>query len=65
MGDATENNVIEKLLQLKEHYNKVRRNTCCRITEMDNCDSCRADHYFEARLTTVDDCILILRECGF
>lgn len=65
MGDSTENNIIEKLLQLKEHYKEVRKNTYCRRTETSDCDSCRADYYLEARLSTVDKCISILKECGF
>ena len=65
MGDSTENSIIEKLLQLKEHYKKVRKNTYCRRIEMDDCDSCRADHYLEARLDTVDKCIQLLKESGY
>ena len=64
MNNPTESNIIEKLLQLKEHYKEVRKNTYCRKTEMDDCDSCRADHYLEARLSTVDECIKLLIECG-
>lgn len=65
MGDSIENDVIEKLMQLKKHYKEVRKNTHCRRTETSDCDSCRADHSLDARLSTVDKCISILRECGF
>lgn len=65
MGDSTDNNIIEKLLQLKDHYKEVRKNTYCRRTEMDDCDSCRADHYLKARLDTVDKCIQLFRESGY
>ncbi len=62
MGDSIENSIIEKLLRLKEYYKEVRKNTYCRKTETDDCDICRADHYLEARLDTVDKCIQILEE---
>lgn len=55
------NDIIEKLLELKEHYEKVRKNTHCRVTETDDCDSCRADHHLEAKLWAVDDCIRIIQ----
>lgn len=65
MEDSTENSIIEKLLQLKEHYKEVRKNTYCRRTEANDCDSCKADHYLEARLDTIDECIQLLREFGY
>lgn len=65
MGDSTEKSIIEKLLQLKEHYKEVRKNTYCRRTEMNDCDSCRADNYLEGRLDAVDKCIQLLRESGY
>ena len=37
MGDSIENAIIEKLLQLKEHYKDAR--TYCKRTEIDDCDS--------------------------
>ena len=46
--------VVEQLESLKENYRKARENTYCRSTETDDCDSCRADHYLEARLSTID-----------
>lgn len=52
MGNSTGNTIIEKLLQLKEHYKDAR--TYCKRTEIDDCGSCRAGHYLEARLDTID-----------
>lgn len=54
------NRCIDELQKLKDLYKEIRKNTYCRRTEMDDCDSCKADHYLEARLSTVDDCIKIL-----
>lgn len=62
MGNSTGNTIIEKLLQLKEHYKDAR--TYCKRTEIDDCDSCRAGHYLEARLDTLDECIQLVRESG-
>ena len=56
-------NVVEQLKALKENYRKVRENTYCRSTETDDCDSCRADHYLDARLSTIDRVINIVK-CG-
>lgn len=56
-------NVVEQLESLKENYRKARENTYCRSTETDDCDSCRADHYLEARLSTIDRVINIVK-CG-
>lgn len=56
-------NVVEQLEALKENYRKTRENTYCRSTETDDCDSCRADHYLEARLGTIDRVIDIVK-CG-
>ena len=57
-------NVVEQLESLKENYRKVRENTYCRSTETDDCDSCRADHYLEARLSTIDRVIEIMKGGG-
>ena len=57
--------IIEKLEIQKDYYKTIRKNTYCRRTEMDDCDSCRADHYLDARLKTVDDCIRILINLGY
>ena len=56
--------VLEQLEELKENYRKVRKSTYCRSTETDDCDSCRADHYLEARLSTVDRVIGIVKGVG-
>ena len=56
--------VIEQLESLKENYRKVRENTYCRSTETDDCDSCRADHYLDARLSTIDRVIEIMKGGG-
>ena len=56
-------NVVEQLKALKENYRKTRENTYCRSTETDDCDSCRADHYLDARLSTIDRVINIVK-CG-
>ena len=57
--------IIEKLEIQKDYYKTIRKNTYCRRTEMDDCDSCRADHYLDARLKTIDDCIEILINLGY
>ena len=49
--------IIEKLEMQKDYYKTIRKNTYCRRTEMDDCDSCRSDHYLEARLSAIDDAI--------
>ena len=56
--------VVEQLELLKENYRNVRKNTYCRSTETDDCDSCRADHYLEARLGTIDRVIKIVKGGG-
>ena len=56
-------NVVEQLKALKENYRKARENTYCRSTETDDCDSCRADHYLDARISTIDRVINIVK-CG-
>ena len=55
--------VVEQLESLKENYRKARENAYCRSTETDDCDSCRADHYLDARLSTIDRVINIVK-CG-
>ena len=57
-------NVVEQLESLKENYRKARENTYCRSTETDDCDSCRADHYLDARLSTIDRVIEIVKGGG-
>ena len=54
--------IIEKLEIQKDYYKTIRKNTYCRRTEMDDCDSCRADHYLEARLLAIDDVIEIVKQ---
>ena len=54
--------IIEKLEIQKDYYKTIRKNTYCRRTEMDDCDSCRADHYLEARLSAIDDAIEIVKQ---
>ena len=56
-------NVVEQLESLKENYRKARENAYCRSTETDDCDSCRADHYLDARISTIDRVINIVK-CG-
>ena len=65
MGDYIEKNIFDELQKLKEKYKKIRNNTHCIRTETDDCDRCRADHYLDARLKTVDDCITILVNLGY
>ena len=57
--------IIEKLEIQKDYYKTIRKNTYCRRTEMDDYDNCRADHYLDARLKTIDDCIEILINLGY
>ena len=54
--------IIEKLEMQKDYYKTIRKNTYCRRTEMDDCDSCRADHYLEARLSAIDEAIEIVKQ---
>ena len=56
--------VIEQLEKLKKNYMKARDRTYCRSTETDDCDSCRADHYLEARLSAIDRAIEIMKGGG-
>lgn len=46
--------LIERLEEEKTRYREIRKNTYCRRTEMDDCDSCRADHYLDARLEGIN-----------
>ncbi len=46
--------LISRLEEQKKRYREIRKNTYCRITEMDDCDSCRADHYLDARLEGIN-----------
>ena len=55
---------IEQLEKLKKNYMKARDRTYCRSTETDDCDSCRADHYLEARLSAIDRAIEIVKGGG-
>ena len=54
--------IINKLEEQKEYYKDIRKNTHCRATETSECDSCRADHFLDARLRCVDDIIKIVRQ---
>ena len=54
--------IIEKLEMQKDYYKTIRKNTYCRTTETDDCGSCRADHYLEARLSAIDDVIEIVKQ---
>lgn len=56
--------VVEQLEELKENYKKVIENIYCRSTETDDCDSCRADHYLQARLSAIDSTIEIVKGGG-
>ena len=56
--------VVEQLKELKEAYRKKREHTRCRLTETDDCDRCRADHYLEARISTIDKVIDIVKGGG-
>lgn len=47
-------NLISRLEEQKTKYREIRKNTYCRRTEMDDCDSCRADHYLDARLEGIN-----------
>lgn len=57
-------NVIKRLNTLKNEYEERRKNTYCRVTETDSCDSCRADHYLDARIGAVDRSIEIVKQGG-
>lgn len=46
--------LIGRLEEQKTRYREIRKNTYCRRTEMDDCDSCRADHYLDARLEGIN-----------
>ena len=46
--------LISRLEEQKTKYREIRKNTYCRRTEMDDCDSCRADHYLDARLEGIN-----------
>ena len=56
--------IVEQLEELKEVYRKKREHTRCRSTETDDCDRCRADHYLEARISTIDKVIDIVKGGG-
>ena len=60
------NEFIEKLIgrleEQKTKYRNIRKNTYCRRTEMDDCDSCRADHYLDARLEGINKAKEIVNE---
>lgn len=56
--------IINKLEEQKEYYKDIRKNTYCRVTETDNCDSCRADHYLDARLETINSAIEIVKQAA-
>lgn len=56
--------VVKQLEELKEAYRKKREHTRCISTETDDCDSCRADHYLEARIGTIDRVIEIVKGGG-
>lgn len=51
--------IIKELEKQKEIYKERRANTYCKRSEMDDCDSCRADHYLEARLEATENAINI------
>ena len=46
--------LIGRLEEQKTRYREIRKNTYCRRTEMDDCDSCRADHYLDARIEGIN-----------
>ncbi len=54
--------IIERLEELKTNYKTIRSNTHCRRTETNDCDSCRADHYLDARLSTIKGAIEIVNQ---
>lgn len=60
------NEFIEKLIgrleEKKETYKEIRKNTHCRRTEMDDCDSCIADNKLQNRLETIDNVIEIVNQ---
>ena len=47
-------NLNSSFEEQKTKYREIRKNTYCRRTEMDDCDSCRADHYLDARLEGIN-----------
>ena len=55
-------NIINKLEEQKAYYKDIRKNTHCRVTETSECDSCRADHYLDARLETINSAIEIVKQ---
>lgn len=52
--------LMDELEKQKAIYINIRKNTYCRVTETSECDSCRADHYLDARLDTIDDVAAII-----
>ena len=56
--------IVAELEEQKVRYKNIRNNTHCIITETSECDSCRADHYLDARLNCVDRAISIVRKGG-
>jgi hypothetical protein len=54
--------LIGRLEEQKTSYREIRKNTYCRRTEMDDCDSCRADHYLDARLEGINKAIKIVNQ---
>jgi len=54
--------LIGRLEEQKTIYREIRKNTYCRRTEMDDCDSCRADHYLDARLEGINKAKAIVNE---
>ena len=56
--------IIERLETNKESFKDAREKTFCRVTETDDCDSCKADHYLDARLETINSAIEIVKQGG-
>ena len=54
--------LIERLEEQKTKYREIRKNTYCRRSETDDCDSCRADHYLDARLEGINKAKGIVNE---
>ena len=54
--------LIGRFEEQKTRYREIRKNTYCRRTEMDDCDSCRADHYLDARLEGINKAKEIVNE---
>ena len=54
--------IINKLEEQKEYYKDIRNNTYCGVTEISECDSCRANYSLDARLRCVDDAIEIVKQ---